>query len=142
MVFYADDLVIMTADPWKLRQALADLDEYCENNSLQVNGDKTKIVKFRRPHTAMVSSFADLFQYRSQNIEVVKEFIYLGVKLSQTLSPEAHMNHALFRAKNSDFALNSRVDLRETSYPSARKLCDAVVRNGVVSVTERPRHPF
>ena len=75
----------------------------------------------------MDSIYADYFTYDNQPIELVKEFVYLGVKLTQTLAPDAHLEHALRRAKNSAFALNSKVDLRKISYSSARKLYDAVV---------------
>lgn len=78
MLLYADDLVILARSiedvQWKLRI----LHDYCKENGLTVNVKKTEIVPFRAG-----GNFRDLekidFRFGEQKINVVSNYVYLGI---------------------------------------------------------------
>lgn len=45
---YADNLVLLTEEEEGMRWLLKRLEKYCEENGLEVNTRKTKIIRFRR----------------------------------------------------------------------------------------------
>ena len=48
LLAYADDIVIVADSPHMLMRTLKALDQYCIDNNLTINTDKTKIVIFRK----------------------------------------------------------------------------------------------
>ena len=74
-VLYADDTVILAESANDLQTGLNIFYEYCEEWRLKVNTLKTKIVIFSKGRQPK-----DLhFMYNGTEIEIVKEFNYLGV---------------------------------------------------------------
>ena len=76
-LYYADDTIILAESPDDLQNSLNELFNYCQKWKLKVNEDKTKILCFtkkrKNEHT---------FSYNGQNLEIVKDFVYLGVTLT------------------------------------------------------------
>ena len=75
LLLYADDTAILAETPEKMQTALDKLDEYCTSWGLQVNVDKTKVVVFSRGKVRNLPTFS----LNSMNVEVVPEYVYLGV---------------------------------------------------------------
>ena len=79
-MLYADDTVLMAETPEDLQKQLNIFHDYCLAWKLKVNIDKTKIVCFtngRLPQNLQ-------FTYSNSEIEIVKEFNYLGLLLTKT----------------------------------------------------------
>ena len=80
IILYADDTVILSESESDLQAQLVAFHEYCLTWKLKVNIDKTKIVIFGSGRTPQNLSF----KYNGSEIEVVKNFNYLGIIFSKT----------------------------------------------------------
>ena len=91
LLLYADDIVLFAHSPDEIQSLLETLQNYCIRWKLTVNTSKTKIVIFRKGGRLP----RDLrFIYNGEEIEIVKQFSYLGIvftvmKLKKTLAGQA-----------------------------------------------------
>ena len=74
-LIYADNLVIMSTSAEGLQQCLNKLATYCNKWKLQVNLKKTKVILFNR-QGSLIKKHSFLF--KSNNIEVTKQYKYIG----------------------------------------------------------------
>ena len=75
VVLYADDTIIIAENDEDLQVALNGLSEYCQKWCLKVNTAKTKIIVFARGKVRKYPKF----QSGSNEIEVVEQYVYLGI---------------------------------------------------------------
>ena len=78
VLLYADDTIVMAETPEQLQKALNAVSDYCSQWNLTVNTSKTKIVIFSR---GKVRRYPD-FVFGSDKLDVVDEYVYLGVKFN------------------------------------------------------------
>ena len=109
--FYADDLAIGTTVTDDLENVMRVLEKYCSENYLNVSIDKTKVAKFRNGGPL---AQGDQLRYRNDKIEFVKNFCYLGVLLSTTLSPRQHLQHTK-KALNAVNSLKIKLNVSKIS---------------------------
>src|SRR5579871_3292516 len=76
VLLFADDLVIMANTQRELQAALDVLSEYCRTWRLQVNLKKCKAVV-----VGGKGKISGSIKYRGEAMEIVKEFVYLGVPI-------------------------------------------------------------
>ena len=89
IILYADDTVLMSESSSNLQTLLDKFYLYCDTWKMKVNVDNTRIVFFskgRLPRN-LISN------YNGTNIEIVKDFNYLGVYFSRTGSFKVCKNH-------------------------------------------------
>ena len=79
ILLYVDDTVLFSDSAEDLQVQLNNFSEYCDTWKLKVNISKTKIVVFTR---ARLNHFN--FSYKGSNLEIVKDYICLGINLSNT----------------------------------------------------------
>ena len=80
IILYADDTVLLAETADDLQAQLNSFFEYCNTWKMKVNVDKTKVLVFgfgRLPHNLR-------FSYDNVDIEIVKQFNYLGVIFTKT----------------------------------------------------------
>ena len=78
---YADDLVILSRSKTGLQNCLNALSLNCDKWKLKINPQKTKIiVSQKRPK----KSIDIKFKIGSESIEIVKEYTYLGTRITPT----------------------------------------------------------
>ena len=65
--------------------------------------------------------------YDGNTLENVKEFEYLGIKITPRISPTAHLEHRYRKAVGSTMALNTKLDFRNINFESAVRLYLAVI---------------
>lgn len=96
ILFYADDVVLTSKSVGGMRRSLRALEEYCEKWKLSVNARKTKmmIVSNGRKRGAN-----EVWMYKEQTIENVRNFEYLGVVLSGNGSWNEHVERMVEKAK-------------------------------------------
>ena len=74
---YADDLVILAENAAHLQKKLDILHSYCNELGLTVNVSKTKVLIFNHCHPS--TDYSGSFTYGGKNVQVVRDFTYLGV---------------------------------------------------------------
>ena len=120
VLFYAADTVILAENECDLQTALDSVHEYCTKFKLIVNTNKTKIIcsseKVRRFTT---------FKYGCDIIEVVSDYVYLGVKMNfnntfakatkKQLDQGRRVQFSmLIKARNSDLPIDIQTKLFES----------------------------
>ena len=78
LFLYADDTAILSESPACLQAALDAMSDYCSQYKLRVNVNKTKIMVFSRGKIRKLPKFT----YNGEDVEIVHEFQYLGIKLN------------------------------------------------------------
>jgi Reverse transcriptase (RNA-dependent DNA polymerase) len=73
-LFYADDLMLMSRNPYNLQRMLTALGMYSQLKGLTINISKSKVVVFNSRLPT-----ADVFTFDGNPIEIVDEFTYLGM---------------------------------------------------------------
>ena len=104
-LLYADDTVILAETEKELQKALDALYLYCEQWQLHVNLDKTKIVIFSR---GKISKFGT-FLFGGNPIEVVSDYIYLGITMNFNNKFSKAIQRQLLLARKALFLLNSKI---------------------------------
>ena len=95
VLMYADDIVLLTNSPAKLRNMIQSLERYCDLWNLTVNLDKSKILIFRENNVnARVRFF-----FKNDEIEIVNSYCYLGVTLTPQLSWAQNVKERIDKAK-------------------------------------------
>jgi len=92
---YADDVVILAEKEEELEAMIRRLERYLEGKGLELNAEKSKIVRFRRAGGRMRER---VWKWKGKRIEVVKEFKYLGYVVSRNGRQEAHIRDRVKKA--------------------------------------------
>ena len=79
VILYADDTIILSDDPKEFQDILTAFHDFCKLWKLDINTNKTKITIFGEYSRNQRLSF----KINGKEIEIVKEFKYLGVLFSK-----------------------------------------------------------
>jgi hypothetical protein len=99
ILLYADDIVLLAENEKDLHSMLNVLSDWCINNGLTVNINKSNIVHFR---PACITKSDYVFSYGDTIIETVDKYVYLGVLLTEHLNYDKTVK---FVAKSASRAL-------------------------------------
>jgi hypothetical protein len=80
VILYADDIVLMAESDSELQTLLDTFYRYCITWKMKVNVDKAKIMIFSKGRMSINLQF----KYNGKNIEIVKDFNYLGIYFSRS----------------------------------------------------------
>lgn len=118
LLMYADDVVLLADSRIQLQRTLDLLGEYCDENKLTVNTQKTNIVIFKkgRPHSQ------DVFRYKSEKLENTNTFIYLGVKFSSSGLFRQVTQHAKMKASIANTSVINALVKSRTQHWDTRKI--------------------
>ena len=97
--------MILAENENELQKALDALKDYCELWGLRVNLDKTKIIIFSRGKVRVYKQFT----FAGEEIEVVDDYIYLGVVFNYNNSFVKAVQKQLLLARKAMFSLQSKV---------------------------------
>ncbi len=101
VLLYADDTIILAENEHELQCALSAVHEYCEVNKLSVNTSKTKIIVFSRGKIRKIPSF----RYGADIIEVVSDYIYLGVTMHYNNKFATAIKKQVDQARKAQFSM-------------------------------------
>jgi len=123
LLFYADDLVLMSKLLRGLQKQLDELSAFCKERDLTVNVKKTKVVVFgSRVNSSPV-------HYDGSPVEEVASFHYLGIKLHRSGSLKTAVEHLAAAGQKAVFALKRRcADLKINDLAIVCQLFDALVK--------------
>ncbi|KAH9401742.1 hypothetical protein TYRP_017147 [Tyrophagus putrescentiae] len=82
VLLYADDMIILSENRTELRKAIGELARWSQENHLEVNTAKTKVMKFRGGGRICDD---DVFYMNGDLLEITNEYTYLGVTLQTAL---------------------------------------------------------
>ena len=83
MLLYADDMVLIGETENALQVLLNEMYKWCQNWRLKVNETKTKVVHFRTQNSPCTEN---IFMYGDAELEMVKQYKYLGIILDDHLN--------------------------------------------------------
>uniref|UniRef100_A0A1Y1LYJ1 Reverse transcriptase domain-containing protein n=1 Tax=Photinus pyralis TaxID=7054 RepID=A0A1Y1LYJ1_PHOPY len=81
MLLYADDAVIFANNVFDANRKLNILNNYCEENKLTININKTKVMAF---HRGRKKKTLGVFVFNNSTLEIVEEYTYLGITFSSS----------------------------------------------------------
>jgi len=84
---YTDDIVLFAEDEDGIRSMMARLEEYMEKKRLELNVNKTKIMRFRKRGGGRIERRD--WRWKGNKIKEIKEFTYLGYRLQRNERQEA-----------------------------------------------------
>ena len=73
---YVDDLVLLSLEEEGMQRCLGTLEKFCKETEMEVNLDKTKIMRFGRKRKILG---APEFKYKKREVEIVKQYTSLGI---------------------------------------------------------------
>ncbi|CAB0013848.1 unnamed protein product, partial [Nesidiocoris tenuis] len=89
---YADDIVLMAANPAALQLMIRDLSAFCRKWGMLINLSKSKAMVFKKGGRP---ARAEQWYLDGQRIENVSHYKYLGVNLASSLSWNLHLSEKL-----------------------------------------------
>ena len=101
ILLYADDTIVLAESPLQLQHALNSVKDYCDKNYLKLNLTKTKIIVFSRGKIRNIPKFF----YGNEQVEVVKDYVYLGVKFNYNGSFTKAMEKQTDQARKAMFSM-------------------------------------
>jgi hypothetical protein len=117
ILLYADDLAIYSESRELVQRALKFLEEYCEENHLVINSNKTKVMKFRRGGRLAAT---DRMVLAGSELQYVSSFRYLGFELTTTAF--SFTRHVAERKRKAICAIFDIRNLRGLSVDTAVRL--------------------
>ena len=112
ILLYADGTVIFGENPEEHQQSLNAFQKYCEIWKLTVNTEKTKVMIFSNGRISKNLHF----YFNNKELEIVSEFKYLGMYLSQSGAFNAAKNHIAGQANKALFSLVRKTRTLNLSY--------------------------
>ncbi|MCG8049047.1 MAG: reverse transcriptase family protein [Candidatus Thiodiazotropha endolucinida] len=125
ILLYADDTVLFSGDEAGLRHALKVFQEYCTKWKMNVNTAKTKIIIF---NSRTKPSGNASFTFNGQNIDVIKEYKYLGIYFSRSGSFTAAKKHIAEQANKAVFSLLKNIKRLELPFDIQIDLFDKTIK--------------
>ena len=93
---YADDMVVMAEREEEMESMIRRMEKYMEKKRLEVNVEKTQIIRFRKGGgRARVMEW----RWKGRRIEEVKEFKYLGYVFKKNGRKKAHVRDRVKKAE-------------------------------------------
>ena len=104
-LLYADDTLILADTAEELQVALNALSQYCKIWKISVNAMKTKVLIFSR---GKVRKFP-VFRFGEDEIDVVDDFVYLGVQVNYNGSFKKAISKQVSQARKALFSMPLKV---------------------------------
>lgn len=123
-LLYADDLVIFSLSPEGLQNSISKLSTYCSQWRLEVNLDKTKVIKFSKSGRICTN----IFFFNNSQIQCVQDYKYLGIVFCSSGSMNRARQNIHDRALKALFKLKSCIRDSNISPSLALKLFDQLIK--------------
>lgn len=78
LLMYADDIVLLAKDEGSMRSMLGRLEGYLDKKRLEVNAEKTKVIRFRKGRGRMNKAF-----WKRKELEEIKKYKYLEYRFQR-----------------------------------------------------------
>ena len=122
-LLYADDTIILAESSDQLQSALDAVNDYCQKWKLTVNTSKTKIVIFSRGKVRKIP----IFNFRGDVLEVVDDFIYLGVRFKYNGTFKLTVTKQVSQARKALYSLLAKAKRLHLSIDTQCELFDRMI---------------
>ena len=122
-LLYADDTIILAESPDELQVALNSVQDYCKTWNLTVNTSKIKIVIFSRGKIRKLPHFI----YNNEAIEVVYDFVYLGVKFNYNGTLKKAISKQVTQARRALYSMLAKAKTLQLSVDIQCHLFDHLI---------------
>ena len=125
-LLWADDLILLALDPITLQKQLNTLDNFCKEWGIEINIEKTKLVKFNAKYanTSPTSSFF----LGSEALEEVDSYCYLGIIIHKSGSFAMARSELKQKAMRALYGLKNTVNKSKLSFRSLTTLFDSLIK--------------
>ena len=118
-LLFADDLVLFSTSKEDIQRALDILCSFCKRNKMEVNLDKTKVLKFRRG-----GPFKEVFLYDGNPVQHCSSYNYLGITLQATWCFSKHIKKVRAKAAAASYKIRN---LQKLSVEAAKKYFQVMI---------------
>jgi len=125
-LLYADDLVLLSRSQVGLQNCINLVHDFCNKWKMSVNEKKSKIMIFSKKETDKIKQTR--FTLNGNFLDKVKEFTYLGVKISSTGNFASHQIKTKEKALHAFYKITNKIDFRRLKPKLACKLFDSLIR--------------
>ena len=125
-LLWADDLILLALDPITLQKQLNTLDNFCKEWGIEINIEKTKLVKFNAKYTNTSSTSS--FFLGSQALEEVDSYCYLGIIIHKSGSFAMARSELKQKAMRALYGLKNTVNKSKLSFRSLTTLFDSLIK--------------
>ena len=144
-LMYADDLVLLSKSREGLQNSIDCVADFCTKWQMNINEKKSKVMIFQKKSSKKTKQ--KTFQVNNRELEIVKEFTYLGVTLSSNGNFAAHQQKSKEKALNALFSINRSVDLKKIRPQQVNKIFNSMVSPILTYASEiwgvyQKRHDF
>ena len=123
VLLYADDTIILAKNERDLQTALDSVQEFCTKFKLIVNINKTKIIIFSRGKARRFTTV----KYGCDIIEVVSDYVYLGVKMNFENTFANAMKKQLDQGRRAQFSMLIKARNLDLPIDIQTKLFESIV---------------
>ena len=123
VLLYADDTIVLAENETQLQLAIKGMEEYCEFSSLQINASKSKVMVFSRGKIRN----KPVIRFNEQVLEVVDNYVYLGIKFNYNGSFNVAIKHLFDIANRAMFVILKKGRLLNLDVDTQLKLFDSTV---------------
>ncbi|KAL5254064.1 hypothetical protein ACHWQZ_G013727 [Mnemiopsis leidyi] len=126
-LLWADDLILLALDPSTLQTLLNVLHEFCQEWGIDINIEKTKLIKFNSRHEVN-SSDVSSFYLGSQELQEVESYCYLGIQIHKSGSFAMARSELKQKAMRALYGLKNTVNKSKLSFRSLTTLFDSLIK--------------
>ena len=124
-LLWADDLIVLALDPLTLQNQLNELHEFCKEWGIEINTDKTKLIKFNSNYEISRNS---QFKIGNHALEEVDSYSYLGMDLHKSGSFAPARASLKNKAMRALYSLKGTVNKSKLSFRSLTTLFDSLIK--------------
>ena len=126
-LLWADDLIIFALDPYTLQKQLDILHEFCLEWGIEINTDKTKLIKFNR-NFENPSDIHSKFNIGQCTLQEVDSYCYLGMDIHSSGSFAPARKALKLKAMRALYSLKSTINKTKLSFRALTTLFDSLIK--------------
>jgi len=92
---YMDDMVLLAEEEGEMRSLLERLERYLGRKGLELNAEKTKVIRFRVGGARLGKMD---WRWKGKKLEAVKEYKYLGYTVQRNGKQDKHIKERIAKA--------------------------------------------
>ena len=124
-LLWADDLIILALDPTTLQKQLNIFDEFCKDWGIEINVDKTKLIRFNSNYD---NDRYTQFKIGNHSLKEVESYCYLGMEIHKNGSFSPARTILSNKAMRALYSLKSTINKSKLSFRSLTTLFDSLIK--------------